>query len=265
MNNINRDLLSILDCVYRGDIHQANDKLNKLLFNMKFGQYLPECIYNTMNFYLPDKKSLYYRIVDLDSNCNKELLIHVPYEIRHKTEKMRFNMSGFPCAYLSNSFECSLSEKSEKGDNRKKYRYILQYKIKSNKYTKSVVFLNMVIPTDEEINLFDNFDKICFILRFPFLFLSLCYSQKKNDNDNNESITEYCDEYFFSQLFFHVIFFENNNLGYFGIAYSSTKQGHRDSVNYVIPAKMGRQLKFNGYSDILSEIFEKNHLKIKKI
>lgn len=226
MKKINSCCLDILECAYSGDILSATIKLSNLLSVCKYTDYKLMDVYANylQNERVFDKEL--FRCVDFDrgekpDNCN-----HVPFDLRQKASKGRFNQLGFPCLYLSNSLECAQKEIGEtvkEGKSRWYGVFVPQ---------RTLCFADFSIPSNDDILTMTDYDKFAFLITYPLRLL--CLTPAKHED------AAFIEEYTFSQLFLHILFLNNNVLPHFdGICYTSLKDLR--SLNFVIPAKYKSQ------------------------
>lgn len=247
MKHINETCLSILNYAYQGDLVSAINNLLGLCYNQKNTQRKLNDVYINYFKLSFDKKQTFYRCVDFDNtevpdNCN-----HVPFELRHKAKRGRFNHLGIPCLYLSSSVACANNEIGSIENNKK--RWIGSFIAKQPLY-----YLDFTIPTKEEIQLMTKYDQMSFLLTYPIKLLCLT---KANNPDS-----PFCEEYLFSQLFFHILFFSKNDKTpkFDGIYYSS--MADIKEKNLVIPSLYEKtEPPINGYSKYILDRFEQINVK----
>ena len=223
IKHINEKLLEILHLCYQGDIISASNYLCKLLM------YKDSAIKRNLNEYYINffeykfSKTPLYRMRDEKKGANVDNCWHIPYSLRHKTSLTRFSMAGIPSLYLADSLETA---NLELGNIDKNYdRWVSEFCIKDEK-----PFLDLSIPSKQNIEEMDDYSILSFIITFPIRFI--CSIKTLHINE------KFHEEYFLSQLIYHTLFFGNhvNVLGNFvGIYYSSTK--NPNGKCFVMPTK----------------------------
>lgn len=246
VRKIQSQCLEILNLCYKGDFINATEKLLQLLTDERCTQFKLKDSY--CNYFCIDferlKAKYFYRRVDFDNECKDVNCWHVPFQLRHLAAKGRFNMLGYPCFYLADSPQVAYAEvgKLEKG----KTPYMGKFELKKKCY-----LLNLTLTKVEEMT---NYDKFCFLITYPFHQLCLAKAKHKN--------APFCEEYIFSQLFFHLIFFHHENGGknglctFDGISYNSLEYKNNKGVCVVIPASyQGSTPPKKGYSPLITSMF----------
>lgn len=249
MKEIVKIYTNVLDCVYRGNIYNAFNQLKSLLFCDKVKHYNLKDIYiNYLKLDLEEylnAKPL-YRICDFSEGTFPDTCNHLPFEFRCSSAFNRFNMTGYPCLYLANSIYTCEKEvgRCKKGE----IRYYSEFTPK-----KSLLLLDLTIPEPSSIVTYNN-DKIySYLLTYPLILLTL--TEVKTQINSNNKDKNFFEEYLISQLLFHLLFFpEDSGVYYEGISYTSTKD--YKGKNFVIPAKMGNQIQYSGYSDYINNLFD---------
>ncbi len=223
IKKINSCCLDILECAYRGDVLSSTMLLRSLLSVRKYTDYKLMDVYAN---YLQFKRVLdkgWFRCVDFDKGENPHGCNHVPFNIRKKASKGRFNQLGTPCLYLSDNLDCAQMEIGLNVD-KDKSRWYGTFELQ-----KTLCLMDFSVPSEEDILSMTDYDKFSFLITYPLKLL--CLTKVK---DEGASFTE---EYIFSQLFLHILFLNNNDvLPHFdGICYSSMKDLRY--LNIVIPAR----------------------------
>ena len=240
LQNISKRSLEILLMAHQGDIYDALSKLKQLLFCNSSLQYkLKEQLINYISFTLPNGK--FFRVVDVNISESIENCGHIPFDKRHRVKNNRFNATGYPCLYLSNSLNGCMQEVGVVEDG--KDRYWSEFIFNSN--SKLPAFFDLRIPKLDEISTLSVYDKFIFLLKYPLYVLCLTTTNR-----------DFKEEYLFSQLLFHLLFMSKIMVGYnlIGNAYSSTKDTL--TTNYVIPARMpSGKILVKGQSDYISKLF----------
>lgn len=234
---IQKICLNILEFAYKGDLQSASMLLGRLLYVPKYTQYKLMDVYGNYFRMKLDSPNYLYRCRDEENQPDG--CWHVPFELRYKVSCSRFNMSGYPCMYLSDSEECASKELGKIRDGKKRWVQIFTP-------SKPMFFLNLSMPKEQEIKTTRAYDKLCFLLTYPIAIL--CLAKTKTEGRFHE-------EYLFSQLFLQTLFLHEKHFanGFQGICYSSTKCPA--GKNYVVPAtgyKTG--LMFEGYSKVLLDM-----------
>lgn len=255
---INQTCLKILQLAYKGDMYNAISTLSKLMTVSKATKgYLADRYLSYLKFAADDGR-IYYRYLKLDSNIEPKNCNHLPYNLRYLASPNRFNQIGFPCLYVASSLDIAEKESNCKESNCKesdckesdckesKHVYVGEFKSKKNLY-----YLNFCIPTKEEREKMTAYDTFEYLVTYPLLLLSLI-------TKSNKDCTGFCEEYLFSQLFFHLLFTtKRDDIVYWdGIRYTSTLD--RNGYNIVVPASYKQQEPPSGdtISDFIEERFE---------
>lgn len=245
---INQTCLKILQLAYKGDMYNAISTLSKLMTVSKATKgYLADRYLSYLKFAADDGR-IYYRYLKLDSNIEPKNCNHLPYNLRYLASPNRFNQIGFPCLYVASSLDIAEKESNCKESNCKesKHVYVGEFKSKKNLY-----YLNFCIPTKEEREKMTAYDTFEYLVTYPLLLLSLI-------TKSNKDCTGFCEEYLFSQLFFHLLFTtKRDDIVYWdGIRYTSTLD--RNGYNIVVPASYKQQEPPTGdtISDFIEERFE---------
>lgn len=222
INKIIKQYLQILKYTYQGNVFEAIVALRKLLFNKTYTENkLTDLYYNYFTFSQILTHQKFYRIVSFDKNVTPINCNHVPFDKRNSAKHNRFNTFGFPALYLSDSIEGCKYELDYCSDQNNMYY---------SEFTHSITsyYFNLTIPSQ---SLKANYDKFCFIITYPMLFLCLAHTKGSN---------QFEEEYLFSQLLFPTLFLSSPTSAlppsYLGIAYNSTKD--YNTLNLVIPAKL---------------------------
>ena len=255
IQKIQEKCLCILEDYYRGDLHSALTNLDKLMRNCSTKNHLQEILANY--FLLSSRMSnsvKLYRCVDwdLDKNSNDINCWHVPYNLRKIAKPSRFNYWGHICMYLSTSEDCANKEIGTCSDKKRRWTGVFTP-------FKDLLLMNLFFPTNRaELNKLNSYDKFCLLLNYPFFILCLTKSSK------NEAEGEIMpEEYYFPQLFLHLIFLsEINNqseTGYprfDGIIYNSMVV--KSAANIAIPAKYDGSIPpASGHSSYIKALLKK--------
>ena len=250
VKRIQNTSIEILECAYRGMIPQATKRLDKLLNGSDLNRWLGDWLINYFEFKISVPHSIFYRVVDFPSGEKLKYYHHVPFEKRHLSKNDRFNLTGYPCSYFSDSPQLALAEKGEKPKDSS--RQIIQFELTDNHKYSQIAFIDFTLPKKQQISELNSYEQFCFLVTFPLKVLCLTTSTDSQGGSCGDIYKN--EEYLFSQLFFHLLFFDDkffNN--YAGIAYSSMKG---DGINYVLPAKMQKdRIQVDGYSDYLIKLF----------
>ena len=128
--------------------------------------------------------------------------------------------------YICNSKECANRELGPVKE--QSVRWVGEFKPK-----QGICLYNLVIPSEEYIENMSVYEQFCFLLTYPFYILCL--------TKTNHSNGSFCEEYLFSQLFFHMLFLQSNDKcpRFDGICYTSMQTP--SAVNIVIPAKYEKE------------------------
>ena len=243
-NKLCREYLSILSEYYCGDIYASVNMLRHMMDYHDFiRKYLDEPLENYLSTNISDllnKEKQYWRVVDFDKDI-KPNCWHVPYEMRSKCSPARFSLPLYPCLYLSDSLETAQLEIGNCPAH--KVRYYSNFRKKEG---SKLMFVDLTIPTKEDIAQMNDYTKFCLLLKIPLFILCLSHvPQEESDYSSHE-------QYIFPQLLLHVVLREDTMLG---ISYSSTKKS--GGINYVIPAKYtSKEPPHDGYSPILKNVLE---------
>lgn len=240
---INQTCLKILQLAYKGDMYNAISTLSKLMTVSKATKgYLADRYLSYLKFEADDGR-IYYRYLKLDSNIEPKNCNHLPYNLRRQARPNRFNQIGFPCLYVASSLDIAEKESNCKVSD---HVYVGEFKSKKNLY-----YLNFCIPTKEKREQMTAYDTFEYLVTYPLLLLSLI-------TKSNKDCTGFCEEYLFSQLFFHLLFTtKRDDIVYWdGIRYTSTLD--RNGYNIVVPASYKQQEPPTGdtISDFIEERFE---------
>lgn len=246
VQKIEDECIDILDYAYKGDIISACTLLWKLLTVPSYTQNkFIETFGNNLARNGKLKSCVFYRCRDAESKPDN--FWHIPFESRKVSSPGRFNLMGIPCFYLSNSVECANAEMGVLDNSKTNQRWCQKF---TNKHT--LIYLDLSMPSDIEIDSMDDFEKLSFIITYPFSILSLCSIEPDNKN------IKFREEYLFPQLFFHVFFRHPNPdtkiPNFNGIYYSSTK--YRGGKNLIVPATYSTKYpQLRGYSKDIIEMF----------
>ena len=222
IRDIQKTCLDILLYAYKGDLLSADRSLERLLTIQEPAKYrLNDMLVN----YLVLRRELgntFYRCVDFEEGETPNDCWHLPFNLKHKAARGRFNQLGTICMYISNLRECANSELGPVKEHC--IRWVGEYKPRQPLY-----LYNFVIPSKDDIEEMSLYEQFCFLLSYPFYILCLTSS--------NHPTSWFCEEYLFSQLFFHMLFLQSNDKcpRFDGICYTSMQVP--DAVNIVIPAK----------------------------
>ena len=259
---INQTCLKILQLAYKGDMYNAISTLSKLMTVSKATKgYLADRYLSYLKFAADDGR-IYYRYLKLDSNIEPKNCNHLPYNLRYLASPNRFNQIGFPCLYVASSLDIAEKESNCKESNCKesnckesdckesKHVYVGEFKSKKNLY-----YLNFCIPTKEEREKMTAYETFEYLVTYPLLLLSLI-------TKSNKDCTGFCEEYLFSQLFFHLLFTtKRDDIVYWdGIRYTSTLD--RNGYNIVVPASYKQQEPPSG--DTISDFIEERFKQIRQ-
>lgn len=244
MIKINTHCLEILQYAYHGDILSATLKLKGLLYSQKYTDYkLADMYVNYLQFSRSASKEL-FRCVDFEKSVTPDNCNHLPFNLRQHASKGRFNQLGVPCLYLSDSIDCAQQEIGEIAKDKERWYSVFEQK-------EILYWADFTIPTICEIEKMTDYEKFSFLITYPLRLL--CLTKTKNDN------AKFNEEYLFSQLFFHIIFFhvEENCPAFDGICHTSTKD--KSHLNYIIPAKYKtKEPPISGLSEyVLAKVREK--------
>lgn len=245
---INQTCLKILQLAYKGDMYNAISTLSKLMTVSKATKgYLADRYLSYLKFAADDGR-IYYRYLKLDSKIKPKNCNHLPYNLRYLASPNRFNQIGFPCLYVASSLDIAEKESNCKESNCKESEHVYVGEFKSK---KKLHYLNFCIPTKEEREKMTAYDTFEYLVTYPLLLLSLI-------TKSNKDCTGFCEEYLFSQLFFHLLFTtKRDDIVYWdGIRYTSTLD--RNGYNIVVPASYKQQEPPTGdtISDFIEERFE---------
>lgn len=238
---IQNNCLRILQYAYMGDILNALKHLENLLMYQKYTQNKLKDYY--VNYFRTETYNQdFYRCVDFNCDEKKENINcwHVPFNQREKASRNRFNQSGFPCFYLASSKSCANKEIGHEPMCGKK-RWCGKYH-----QTKNLYYLDFSLPNIETMS---SYDKFAFFITYPIRLMCLV---KVNNKEKN-----FCEEYMFSQLFFHILFMHKNDKfpQIDGIKYISMFD--REATCVVIPAKYETQIPpKDGYSSFVQSSFK---------
>ncbi len=254
---INQTCLKILQLAYKGDMYNAISTLSKLMTVSKATKgYLADRYLSYLKFAADDGR-IYYRYLKLDSNIEPKNCNHLPYNLRYLASPNRFNQIGFPCLYVASSLDIAEKESNCKESNCKesdckesKHVYVGEFKSKKNLY-----YLNFCIPTKEEREKMTAYETFEYLVTYPLLLLSLI-------TKSNKDCTGFCEEYLFSQLFFHLLFTtKRDDIVYWdGIRYTSTLD--RNGYNIVVPASYKQLEPPSG--DTISDFIEERFKQIRQ-
>ena len=248
MEEIVKIYTNVLDCVYRGNIYNAFNQLKSLLFCYKVKHYNLKDIY--INYLKLDFEEYLnakplYRICDFSENTVPDICNHLPFECRSFSTFNRFNMTGYPCLYLADSIKTCENEMGNCQQG--KIRYYSEFTPKRN-----LLLLDLTIPEPLSIVSYDNNKIYSYLLTYPLIILTLTKVIAQTTENRKNTFFE---EYLISQLLFHLLFSpEDSGVYYEGISYTSTKD--YKGKNFVIPAKMGNQIQYSGYSDYINNLFD---------
>lgn len=249
IQKIEDECIDILDYAYKGDIISASTLLWKLLTVPSYTQYkFIESFGNNLARNGKLKSCVFYRCRDAPFKPVKpDDFWHIPFESRKVSSPGRFNLMGIPCFYLSNSVECANAEMGVLDNSKTNQRWCQKF---TNKNT--LIYLDLSMPSDIEIESMDDVEKLSFIITYPFSILSLCSIEPDNKK------IKFREEYLFPQLFFHVFFrYLNPDTkipNFNGIYYSSTK--YKGGKNLIVPATYSTKTpQMSGYSKEILDMF----------
>lgn len=242
IRDIQKNCLGILLSAYKGDLFSATKSLDRLLTIQEVIKYrLNDMLVNYFVLRIELKRS-FYRCIDFEEGEIPNDCWHVPFNLKHLASRGRFNQLGTICMYICDSKECA---SSELGATKEKHvRWIGEFKLKQD-----ICLYNLVVPTKEHIENMSVYEQFCFLLTYPFYILCLTKANHPNSS--------FCEEYLFSQLFFHMLFLQSNDKcpKFDGICYTSTHLPH--AVNIVIPAKYEKEEpQMNGHSKYVKSLLE---------
>ena len=222
---IHEKSIAILSLAYKGNLMQAMLDLERLLTCVTYtDRILKDSLVNYF-YYSTQEIGTLYRCVDFSDmkippDCN-----HLPFNLRYKASRNRFNQLGTICMYLSSSLKSANAESGDLAEGKKRWYGTFSF---NKLFYRSVLLLNMKVPTHDDLERIS--DRFSFLLLYPFYILCLT---SKPDSDKQA----FKEEYLFSQLFFHLLFYKKHDkMPFFdGIIFTSTKDSHE--FNIVIPAK----------------------------
>ena len=233
--------LYILQQAYKGDTYNAYKRFENLFLYQKYTQNKLVDMY--VNYFSTDIEAQdFYRCVDfpIETPYNMINCWHVPFNKRQSAKRNRFNQSGVPCFYVSNSEKNAIEETGKVKESQN--RWIGRFRL-----NKPLRFLDFTIP---DIKKMTEYEKFSFLITYPIRLT--CLTKVKYDD------AEFCEEYIFPQLFFHVLFMHKNDKfqKVEGIRYVSMHD--RESTCLVIPALYeSKTPQKEGYSsNILSQFTE---------
>jgi hypothetical protein len=168
----------------------------------------------------------FYRCVDFGEGETPNDCWHLPFNLKYKAARGRFNQLGTICMYICNSKECANRELGPVKE--QSVRWVGEFKPK-----QGICLYNLVVPSKEYIENMSVYEQFCFLLTYPFYILCLTKTNHPNGR--------FCEEYLFSQLFFHMLFLQSNDKcpRFDGICYTSMQTP--SAVNIVIPAKYEKE------------------------
>jgi hypothetical protein len=226
ISDIQKQCLLILQSAYKGDLLSADRRLERLLTVQEPTKYrLCDMLVN----YFVLRRELgktFYRCVDFGEGETPNDCWHLPFNLKYKAARGRFNQLGTICMYICNSKECANRELGPVKE--QSVRWVGEFKPK-----QGICLYNLVVPSKEYIENMSVYEQFCFLLTYPFYILCL--------TKTNHSNGSFCEEYLFSQLFFHMLFLQSNDKcpRFDGICYTSMQTP--SAVNIVIPAKYEKE------------------------
>lgn len=226
IKDIQKNCLSILILAYKGDMFSATKSLDRLLTIQEVTKYrLNDMLVN----YFVLRRELgktFYRCIDFGEGETPNDCWHLPFNLKYKAARGRFNQLGTICMYICNSKECANRELGPVKE--QSVRWVGEFKPK-----QGICLYNLVVPSKEYIENMSVYEQFCFLLTYPFYILCL--------TKTNHSNGSFCEEYLFSQLFFHMLFLQSNDKcpRFDGICYTSMQTP--SAVNIVIPAKYEKE------------------------
>lgn len=242
ISDIQKQCLLILQSAYKGDLLSADRSLERLLTIQEPTKYrLNDMLVN----YFVLRRELgktFYRCVDFGEGETPNDCWHLPFNLKYKAARGRFNQLGTICMYICDSKECANSELGPVKDRR--VRWVGEFKPKHN-----ICLYNLVVPSNEQIEDMSIFEQFCFLLTYPFYILCLTKTNHPNDS--------FSEEYLFSQLFFHMLFLQSNDKcpKFDGICYTSMQVP--DAINIGIPAKYEEEEPpMKGHSEYVKSLLE---------
>lgn len=242
--DIVRECMEVLQLSYKGDTFNAVLRLRRLLSVQQVTKgRLVDMYANYFKFEVSDES--YYRCVSFEknekANCN-----HLPYHLRYKAYSGRFNQLGSICFYASTSEELA-SSSVHIDEKKEKQKWISEFKPRHTIY-----FLNLTVPTDDEVNMMKAYDQFAFLITYPLLMLCLTEGRVEDGN--------FVQEYLFSQLFIYLLCqSDDDKLSFYkGICF--TPMSKVAGRNIVVPIKYpkGEKPPKEGYSKYISDMFEES-------
>ena len=243
IKDIQKNCLSILILAYKGDMFSATKSLDRLLTIQEVTKYrLNDMLVN----YFVLRRELgktFYRCVDFGEGETPNDCWHLPFNLKYKAARGRFNQLGTICMYVCNSKECAYRELGPVKE--QNVRWVGEFKPK-----QGICLYNLVVPSKEYIENMSVYEQFCFLLTYPFYILCLTKTNHPNGR--------FCEEYLFSQLFFHMLFLQSNDKcpRFDGICYTSMQTP--SAVNIVIPAKYEKEEPpMSGHSKYVKSLLQK--------
>ena len=222
IRDIQKNCLRILTLAYKGDLFSATKSLDRLLTIEEVTKYrLNDML---INYFVLRREfgKTFYRCIDFGEAETPNDCWHLPFNLKYKAARGRFNQLGTICLYICDSKECANSELGPVKD--KCVRWIGEFKPKQD-----ICLYNLAVPSKEYIEDMSTYEQFCFLLTYPFYILCLTKTNYPNGS--------FCEDYLFSLLFFHMLFLQSNDKcpKFDGICYTSMQEP--DAINIVIPAK----------------------------
>ena len=227
IKKISHEYLKVLRLCYCPNQAQALQSLEKLLGmdNRRFMPYLKEQLFNYCGAFF-DQYEILYRVRDGKIDESIDNCWHTPFNIRQHSYAGRFSSPGFPCLYLADSPEtCN----AEVGELKKGYaRWLGEFRLKEK---QRLVYLDLTIPSADQIASSTPYEKIKYILSYPLRLLCTTYALHKSD--------QFGEEYLFSQvlinLLSHPLSDKSGINSVIGVVYNSTK--NPEGISFALPAK----------------------------
>jgi hypothetical protein len=237
------DIVKVIKLHISGQVEQAYNEFSKILNNNR--EHLE-------NLTLSINDEVFYRVRYSEKEITeKKDIFHIPFNLRHLVDTMRYSIAGVPCLYFGNTiYDCWLE--MGKPDLNKLYISKFQNTEVVNILDFAITFHTLYKrPTIEDQNPkpYSEEKMKSFLMLYPLVLA--CSFKKQNEN------AKFNIEYIIPNMLLQWISNEKGHID--GIRYFSTKMKHEryDSIgiNTVFPPKKDKD-SMEGFCPKLKRIFK---------